>query len=40
MNDTLPADERAHEISKIWARRFAAPHEIASFVVFVGGSGG
>ena len=40
MNDTLPADERANEISKIWARRFAAPHEIASFVVFVGGSGG
>ncbi|MBC8106632.1 MAG: SDR family oxidoreductase [Anaerolineae bacterium] len=40
MNDTLPPDERAKEISKIWARRFAAPHEIASFVVFVGGSGG
>lgn len=23
MNDTLPADERAHEISKIWAARVA-----------------
>ena len=40
MNDTLPADERAHEISKIWAGRFAEPREIASFVVFVAGAGG
>ena len=40
MNDTLPANERAHEISKIWAGRFAAPHEIAGFVAFVAGSGG
>lgn len=40
MNDTLPADERAHEMSKIWAGRFAEPHEIAAFVAFVCGSGG
>ena len=40
MNDTLPADERANEISKIWAGRFAEPREIASFIVFVGGAGG
>jgi len=40
MNDTLPADERAHEMSKIWAGRFAEPHEIAAFVAFVSGSGG
>lgn len=40
MNDTLPADERAHEMSKIWAGRFAAPHEIAAFAAFVCGSGG
>jgi NAD(P)-dependent dehydrogenase (short-subunit alcohol dehydrogenase family) len=40
MNDTLPDDERAHEMSKIWAGRFAQPHEIAAFVAFVSGSGG
>ena len=40
MNDTLRTDERAYEISKIWAGRFAEPREITSFVVFVGGSGG
>lgn len=40
MNDTLPEDERAHEMSKIWAGRFAQPHEIAAFVAFVSGSGG
>lgn len=40
MNDTLPADERAHEISKIWLGRFAAPPEIAAFVAFVAGPGG
>jgi NAD(P)-dependent dehydrogenase (short-subunit alcohol dehydrogenase family) len=40
MNDTLPADERAHEMSKIWAGRFAEPHEIAAFAAFVCGSGG
>lgn len=40
MNDTLPEDERAHEISKIWVRRFAQPHEIAAFAAFVAGTGG
>jgi NAD(P)-dependent dehydrogenase (short-subunit alcohol dehydrogenase family) len=40
MNDTLPDDERAHEMSKIWAGRFAEPREIAAFVAFVCGSGG
>jgi NAD(P)-dependent dehydrogenase (short-subunit alcohol dehydrogenase family) len=40
MNDTLPAKERAHEMSKIWAGRFAEPREIAAFVAFVCGSGG
>src|SRR5882672_3589179 len=40
LNDTLPADERAHEMSKIWAGRFADPHEIAIFTAFVAGSGG
>ena len=38
MNDTLPEDERAHETSKIWAGRFAEPHEIAAFVAFVASS--
>jgi 3-oxoacyl-[acyl-carrier protein] reductase len=40
MNDTLPDDERTHELSKIWAGRFAEPYEIAAFVAFVCGSGG
>ena len=40
MNNTLPDDERAHEMSKIWAGRFAEPHEIAAFVAFVSGTGG
>jgi 3-oxoacyl-[acyl-carrier protein] reductase len=39
MNDTLPEDERSHEMSKIWVGRFAHPHEIAAFVAFVSGSG-
>lgn len=39
MNDTLPPDEREHELSKIWVRRFAEPHEIASFAAFLAGSG-
>ncbi len=39
-NDTLPADEREHEMSKIWADRFAEPHEIASFAAFLAGTGG
>ncbi len=40
MNDTLPVDEREHEMSKIWADRFAEPHEIASFAAFLAGTGG
>lgn len=40
MNDTLPDDERAHEMSKIWADRFAEPHEIAAFAAFVAGTAG
>jgi len=40
MNDTLPEDERANEMSKIWVGRFAHPYEIAAFVAFVAGSGG
>src|SRR5262249_21983290 len=39
MNDTLPDDERENEISKIWVRRFAQPHEIASFAAFLAGTG-
>jgi NAD(P)-dependent dehydrogenase (short-subunit alcohol dehydrogenase family) len=39
MNDTLPADERAHEMSKIWVGRFAEPHEIAAFAAFLAGTG-
>lgn len=40
MNDTLPSDEREHEMSKIWAHRFADPKEIAAFTAFVAGTGG
>lgn len=39
MNDTLPEDERENELSKIWVRRFAEPHEIATFAAFLAGSG-
>lgn len=39
MNDTLPPDEREHELGKIWVRRFAEPHEIAAFAAFLAGSG-
>jgi len=39
MNDTLPDDERENELSKIWVRRFAEPHEIAAFAAFLAGSG-
>jgi NAD(P)-dependent dehydrogenase (short-subunit alcohol dehydrogenase family) len=39
MNDTLPDDERENELSKIWVRRFADPHEIAAFAAFLAGSG-
>lgn len=35
MNDTLPDDERANELSKIWAGRFAHPREIAAFAAFL-----
>ena len=40
MNDTLPQDERAKEMGRIWSGRFADPSEIATFVAFVVGSGG
>lgn len=40
MNDTLPEDERRHEMSKIWADRFAQPHEIAVFAAILAGSAG
>jgi 3-oxoacyl-[acyl-carrier protein] reductase len=40
MNDTLPQDERAKEMAKIWSGRFAEPHEVAIVVAFVLGSGG
>jgi 3-oxoacyl-[acyl-carrier protein] reductase len=40
LNDSLPDDERERETRKIWSRRFAAPHEIATFVAFIAGSGG
>jgi 3-oxoacyl-[acyl-carrier protein] reductase len=39
MNDTLPAEERELELSKIWVRRFAEPYEIAAFAAFLAGSG-
>lgn len=40
MNDTLPEDERAKEMARIWSGRFAEPAEVASLVAFVAGSGG
>jgi NAD(P)-dependent dehydrogenase (short-subunit alcohol dehydrogenase family) len=40
MNDTLPADERAKEMAKIWTGRFAEPHEIATVVVTLAGTTG
>lgn len=40
MNDTLPEDERAKEMSRIWCGRFADPAEVAMFVAFIAGSGG
>lgn len=39
LNDTLPADERAKELAKLWAGRFAEPAEIAAFAAFLCGSG-
>lgn len=39
LNDTLPEEERAKEMKKIWSGRFAEPHEVAMFVAFVLGSG-
>jgi len=39
LNDTLPADERAKELARIWAGRFADPAEIAAFAAFLCGSG-
>lgn len=40
MNDTLPPDEYAKEIQKIWSGRFAEPYEVATVVAFIAGSGG
>lgn len=40
MNATLPPDERTKEESRIWARRFAEPHEVAVVVATIAGSGG
>ncbi len=40
MNDTLPPDERAKEMAKIWSGRFADPAEVATFVAFVASTGG
>lgn len=40
LNDTLPDNERAHEMSKIWAGRFADPHEIAAFCAVLCGTAG
>lgn len=40
MNATLPEDERAKEMAKIWSGRFADPSEVATFVAFIAGSGG
>ncbi len=39
MNDTLPEDERAKEMAKIWCGRFADPAEVAALTAFVAGSG-
>ena len=39
LNDTLPEDERAKELARIWAGRFADPAEIAAFTAFLCGSG-
>ncbi len=40
MNDTLPADEREKEMSRIWSGRFADPAEVAMLTAFIAGSGG
>jgi NAD(P)-dependent dehydrogenase (short-subunit alcohol dehydrogenase family) len=40
LNDTLPEDERAKEMAKIWSGRFADPAEVAAFAVFVASTGG
>lgn len=40
MNDTLPIDERAKEMSRIWCGCFAEPYEVATVVAFLSGSGG
>lgn len=40
MNKTLPLAERKKEMAKIWSGRFAEPHEIATFIAFISGTGG
>ncbi len=40
MNKSLPVSERKKEMKKIWSGRFAFPHEVAAFVVFISGTGG
>lgn len=40
MNASLPEKERKKEMKRIWSGRFAEPHEIANFIVFISGSGG
>lgn len=40
MNNTLPEEERAKEMGRIWSGRFANPAEIATFVTFIAGPGG
>ena len=40
INNTLPDDERAKEMARIWSRRFADPAEVAAFTAFIAGTGG
>lgn len=40
LNATLPDDERADVLSRIWLGRFAEPAEIAKVVAFFAGTGG
>ncbi len=40
MNDSLPAEEKRKEMSRIWAGRFAEAYEVAIIVATIAGSGG